>query len=121
MSPEQTQEEKAMKKSTVKTSPALKSSPNKSSAKKKLGKKVEFSYYAPQAKKVAVGGCFNNWNADKNPMTKDKNGDWSTELSLAPGRYEYRFYVDGDWQNDPHCVECVPNAFGSWNCVIQVS
>jgi len=40
---------------------------------------------------------------------------------LTPGRYEYRFLVDGQWRNDPECAECVANPFGSENCVIHVN
>jgi hypothetical protein len=50
-------------------------------------------------------------------MKKDKNEKWTTTLSLKPGRYEYRFFVDGNWENDPQCSCCVPNVFGSQNCV----
>ena len=41
-------------------------------------------------------------------------------LKLMPGRYEYRFLVDGDWQNDPHCTTFVPNPYGSENCVLTL-
>jgi hypothetical protein len=50
-------------------------------------------------------------------MKKDKKGIWKTTASLKPGRYEYRFLVDGDWKNDPCCPGRVPNEFGSQNCV----
>jgi hypothetical protein len=50
-------------------------------------------------------------------MKKDKKGIWKTTLSLKPGRYEYRFFTDGKWENDPSCCGCVPNEFGSLNCV----
>lgn len=85
------------------------------------GKTVDFKFYAPQAKKVAIGGCFNNWKAEKNLLKKDASGNWKVSLDLKPGRYQYRYWVDGEWQNAQEPVECVPNAFGSWNCVIAVS
>jgi hypothetical protein len=50
-------------------------------------------------------------------MKKDKDGTWKTTLSLKPGRYEYRLFVDGNWENPPCCSGCVPNEFGSLNCV----
>ncbi|MFA6600324.1 MAG: isoamylase early set domain-containing protein [Candidatus Omnitrophota bacterium] len=106
-----------MKTSTVKSGTT---GTTKASPKKKLAKSVDFSHYAPQAKKVGLGGSFNGWNAAKTPMTKGKDGNWKVSLELPSGRYEYRFSVDGDWQNDQHAVECVPNAFGSWNCVVVV-
>jgi 1,4-alpha-glucan branching enzyme len=81
----------------------------------------EFKFYAPEAKKVALGGDFNNWKADKNPLKKDASGNWTTSLKLKAGRYQYRYLVDGTWQNAQEPVECVPNTFGSWNCVIEVA
>ena len=84
-------------------------------------RKVVFQYYAPQSEKVGVAGAFNDWDYTKALMKKDKDGIWKVEIALAPGRYEYRYYVDGNWQNEQHAVECVPNAFGTWNCVIRIS
>ena len=80
-------------------------------------KKVQFELLALDAQKVHLAGNFNNWNASANVMKKDKKGIWKAVLSLRPGRYEYRFLVDGNWENDPACCDCVPNEFGSQNCV----
>lgn len=84
-------------------------------------KTLNFKFYAPQAKKVELGGDFNNWKANKTPLTKDTTGNWSVSLKLKSGRYQYRYLVDGVWQNAQEPVECVPNAFGSWNCVVEIA
>ena len=84
---------------------------------KDKAKKVQFEFPAPDAQKVYLAGDFNNWDLRANLMKKDKKGTWKTALSLKPGRYEYRFLKDGDWENDPACAGCVPNNFGSSNCV----
>ena len=84
---------------------------------KSLIKKVQFEFPAPEAQAVNLAGDFNNWDTSVNPMKKDKNGKWKASISLKPGRYEYRFLVDGNWENDPSCCDCVPNEFGSQNCV----
>ncbi|MFA5167751.1 MAG: isoamylase early set domain-containing protein [Candidatus Omnitrophota bacterium] len=84
-------------------------------------KTTDFKYHASQAKKVGLGGDFNNWKADKNPLKKDATGNWKASLKLKAGRYQYRYLVDGVWQNAQEPVECVPNAFGSWNCVVEVA
>ena len=84
---------------------------------KVLTKKVPFEFLAPEAQKVYLAGDFNNWDSSANPMKKDRKGIWKTTLSLKPGRYEYRFLVDGNWENDLSCCDCVPNEFGSQNCV----
>jgi 1,4-alpha-glucan branching enzyme len=80
-------------------------------------KKVQFELRAPDAQKVYLAGNFNNWDAHANLMKKDKRGTWKITVSLKPGRYEYRFFKDGDWENDTACAGCVPNEFGSKNCV----
>lgn len=88
---------------------------------KKLGTKVEFEFFAPESKKVQLAGTFNDWKAEETPLKKDRNGVWKTSLNLPSGRYEYRFLVDGDWQNDQKPKECIPNEYGSWNCVIEIA
>lgn len=92
----------------------------KSNKVKRLEKKLEFEYFAPHARMVHLAGTFNDWNVEACPLKKDSEGKWKVTLTLAPGRYEYRYLVDGVWENDQRPVECVPNAFGSWNCVVTV-
>ena len=84
---------------------------------KVLTKKALFEFLAPEAREVYLAGDFNNWDSTASPMKKDKQGMWKTALTLKPGRYEYGFLADGDWKNDPCCPGCVPNEFGSQNCV----
>jgi 1,4-alpha-glucan branching enzyme len=81
---------------------------------------TEFKLYAPQAKKVSLAGSFNKWNTRTLSAKKDSQGNWSVKVSLNPGRYEYKFLVDGSWINDPRCSNYVPNAFGTQNCVIEL-
>jgi 1,4-alpha-glucan branching enzyme len=80
-------------------------------------RKTKYEFCAPEAKEVFLAGDFNQWNPRANPMKKDKKGIWKATLSLEPGRYEYRFVVDGSWENDPSCNCCVANEFGGSNCV----
>jgi len=84
-------------------------------------KTVDFKFFAPKAKKVSLGGTFNGWKADKTPLKKDTKGNWKASVTLSQVRYEYRYLVDGVWQNAQEPVECVPNAFGSWNCVVEIN
>jgi 5'-AMP-activated protein kinase regulatory beta subunit len=58
-------------------------------------------------------------------MNSHGDGSWRVELELAPGRYEYKFIVDGAWCCEPghadaDCADCVPNACGTMNRVIEV-
>lgn len=91
-------------------------------AKVKAGKKkrVTFTLEAPAAKSVFVSGSFNEWCADAHELLKNRSGTWSKTISLAPGRYEYRFIVDGHWQNDPACPGLACNPYGSHNSVLVV-
>ncbi len=81
---------------------------------------VDFSYRAPQAKKVCLSGTFNNWDPDSLPMRKEKDGTWKIRIKLASGSYEYKYVVDGAWVQDAPCSRLVPNTFGTSNCVIGV-
>ena len=89
-------------------------------AKKTANEKAIFEFSAPEAQEVSLAGDFNGWDPRKNPMKKAGNGLWQATLPLAPGKYEYRFLADGQWENDPSCSGCVPNPFGSRNCVRTV-
>jgi len=81
---------------------------------------VELSCDAPQAENVFVVGSFNHWRAGDLRLRRDETGTWKVQVWLQPGRYEYRFIVDGEWQDDIHAPIRVPNEFGSNNCVIEV-
>ena len=83
-------------------------------------KPVEFSLKMPGAQSVFVAGTFNEWDLKRTPMQKNKAGGWKTTVWLPPGRYEYRFYVDGQWVSDPDAKECVGNSYGSENSVLVV-
>ena len=79
--------------------------------------KAEFSLSAPQAKSVFLAGSFNEWNVSVHPLKQDKKGVWKIFLPLGPGRYEYRFLVDGEWRNDSNCSSFIENPFGTVNCL----
>jgi 1,4-alpha-glucan branching enzyme len=83
-------------------------------------KPVLFKLSQSGAKKVSVAGDFNNWNTNKLSAKKDSRGTWMAKANLKPGRYEYKFYVDGNWTEDPNCPARVPNPLGTQNCVIEV-
>lgn len=68
---------------------------------------------------VCLSGGFNNWSFNSLPMCKDEKGVWRLRLPLPPGRHEYRYIVDDDWQNDPCACSYVPNEFGSCNYVLE--
>lgn len=82
--------------------------------------KTVFKFFAPDAVEVSLAGNFNEWRERDILLKKDKNGYWSISLPLMPGRYEYRYLVDGNWAGDQNQAECTPNPFGTWNSVIEV-
>ena len=81
---------------------------------------VTFEYIAPEAKQVQLAGSFNNWNGQHTTLKRDASGRWQVALQLQPGRYEYRYIVDGSWQNEQKRSAKVKNAFGTYNSVIEV-
>lgn len=84
---------------------------------------VTFTLPADAATESAcVVGTFNEWNAEKHPMKKDaKKGVWSKAISLKPGRYEFRYLVDGDrWINDDGADGTAETPFFSENSVVEV-
>ena len=52
------------------------------------------------AQVVAIYGSFNNWIQTKNYCAKEGDG-WVCRIDLAPGKYTYKFLVDGVGLNDP--------------------
>ena len=84
-------------------------------------RRITLSLEAPQAGQVHLMGDFNRWNAKFHSMKKDENGLWNKIVVLTPGRYEYKFLVDGQWQNDPRNVESCYNCFGTHNNILNVS
>lgn len=83
-------------------------------------RKVELVFQAPEARQVFVAGDFNNWDPTNLPMKRHKEGVWKTKLKLAPGRYEYKFFADGQWVHYVKGVERVPNPYGTDNLVMWV-
>ncbi len=78
---------------------------------------IRFTYYDPRAKQVYLAGDFNSWDVTATPMTRDDKGVFSVVVPLGPGRYEYKFVVDGQWVADPYNPVTV-GPYG--NSVIQV-
>ena len=83
--------------------------------------KINFLLEAPDAKTVFLAGSFNDWSVKTHPMKNDGKGVWTRNLLLFPGSYEYKFFVDGQWREDPCNERCCANCFGSLNNVVQVN
>jgi len=84
---------------------------------KRRMKRVTFSINAPEAEEVSLLGDFNNWDRAKHPMKKDESAVWRKSIMVPPGRYEYKFLVDGRWWNDPGNEDFCFNCYGTLNNV----
>jgi chromosome partitioning protein len=82
---------------------------------------VWFVAHAPGAQEVSVAGDFNNWTPSATPMMRNGRADcFHALLPLAPGRYCYRFVVDGQWRHDDGNTYVEANPYGELNSVIEV-
>lgn len=62
--------------------------------------------YHVNARHVSLAGSFNDWNPFNLPCVRE-NGEWVCTVDLEPGRYQYKFIVDGVWILDPTNAESV--------------
>ena len=98
-------------------------SKGKSVTKKKeesIEKTIEFTFNAPDAKKVFLAGEFNGWDNQSLLMKKHKGGIWKKKIKLAPGRHEYKFFTDNVWVEILPGVEQVSNPLGTRNFIVWV-
>ena len=84
-------------------------------------RRITFSLYFPGAGQVSLVGDFNLWNEKVHPMKANAEGLWSKILMLSPGRYEYKFLVDGQWYRDPNNTVVCENCYGTHNNVLTVA
>ncbi len=83
---------------------------------------ITFEYFDPSASTVMLAGDFSEWDRKGRPLKRDAGGLWKVALRLAPGRYEYKFVVDGErWEEDPLNLHRVRNQHGTFNSVRTVA
>ncbi len=93
----------------------------KTPVKKSNKTSVLFEYNGlSEAEQVSLVGEFNDWQVERTPMKKRKDGAWSVAMRLPnKSRFEYRFVVDGEeWVADEEADDFVPNPFGGKNSVV---
>jgi 1,4-alpha-glucan branching enzyme len=83
-------------------------------------RRIEFRIEGPDVQKAFLVGDFNRWDLKAQPMRKNKKDVWTKTITLDPGRYEYRFYADGQWLNDANNPLRCENCFGTENSVLVV-
>jgi 1,4-alpha-glucan branching enzyme len=82
-----------------------------------VNRTTQFTFQALTPRQVSLVGEFNNWDPKAGPMHKGPDGVWHLSLALKPGRYEYRFFADELWCDDPAAEQKTANSLGTENCV----
>ncbi len=80
--------------------------------------KVTFKVdFAKKAQQVEILGDFNDWTPQ--PMKRTRRGIYQYTVELKPGRrYQYRYRIDGRWENDWDADAYTPNPYGEDNSVV---
>jgi len=69
-----------------------------------------------KARDVFIAGEFNDWAPI--PLNK-RNGSWEKSLNLKPGKYDYKYIINGNWVLDPG-NDIVNEKNGILNSVLEV-
>ena len=77
---------------------------------------VLFTIESPDAGRVQLAGDFNEWAPEGSEMSPEGT-IWKAVVKLEPGRYRYRYIVDGRWMTDPLNAEVEPAPYGGQNSV----
>lgn len=84
-------------------------------------REMNFSISAPSAKEIYVVGDFNHWKIDDDSrLSRLDNGKWGKKVALPPGRYRYKFVIDGEWTLDSQNTEKEQNPFGTFDSIIKL-
>ena len=81
---------------------------------------VMFTIEASDAEQVHLAGDFNDWTLDGSEMELI-DGIWTKVVKLPPGRYRYRYVIDGQWQSDPLNTVVEPSAYGGHDSILVVA
>ena len=85
--------------------------------------KTKGQFYLPafkSATNVYLSGSFNGWSTTQTPMKKVNDG-WMIDVNLKPGKYTYKYIVDGKWKQDPNNQLSEADGAGGLNSVLFCS
>jgi len=84
---------------------------------------VRLMFDAPDARRVAVVGDFNRWDAGATPLAREERTQrWSVTLALSGGEHRYAFVVDGTrWVPDPRAERSVRGENGRVYSLLSLS
>ncbi len=81
----------------------------------------DFIFKAAGVREVHLVGDFNNWSLSHESLLWQKeHGLWQKRLFLNPGRYRYKFVIDGEWKTDPENLHLEPNPYGGMDSILEV-
>jgi chromosome partitioning protein len=81
---------------------------------------VMFTVEASDAEQVHLAGDFNDWTLEGSEMELI-GGIWTKVVKLPPGRYRYRYVIDGQWHSDPLNAVVEPSAYGGLDSILVVA
>ncbi len=86
-----------------------------------INREIDFTVSAPAAREIYLVGDFNHWKInEESRLARLEDGKWVKKMGLEPGRYRYKFVVDGEWTIDLDNEEREQNAFGTFDSVIKL-
>jgi len=71
------------------------------------------------AQHVSVVGDFNGWQPGRTPLTR-RDGLWTTDITLPPGEYQYKYRVDGTLVRDMYSTTIIADGAGGYNTVLVI-
>lgn len=81
----------------------------------------DFTLNLQDAKEVHLVGDFNNWSVSKDSLLWQKeSGVWQKRMALEPGRYRYKYVIDGRWTIDPSNDQVESNPYGGMDSVLEI-
>ncbi|MGH7197463.1 MAG: AAA family ATPase [Candidatus Omnitrophota bacterium] len=85
------------------------------------GRLKDFMVEARGAREVHLVGDFNNWSVSTDSLLWQKEeGVWQKRVFLDPGRYRYKFVIDGEWATDPGNQHLESNPYGGVDSVLDI-
>lgn len=82
---------------------------------------IQFFFESAGAQNVQLVGDFNNWTPNQIFLdNKEGNGFWNKTILLPPGKYQYRYIVDGNWVHDPKNDQTEHSPYGGMNSVVEI-
>ncbi|MCH2171674.1 AAA family ATPase [Myxococcota bacterium] len=87
-------------------------------------REVVIRFRDPDASDVRIAGDFNGWVPDRGVRSlmesEGSTRTWTKVLNLAPGTYQYRYVIDGEWREDPENPEVAETSLGGKNSILVV-